>query len=192
MTLSLTLQPLSHCCLLEVFQRELVTVHLSLGKGKRILNNPQVKADFCSSPRFPHVLFACCVWVRACARVGACAGACASCVGGWVCLHTCGRRQVCVPCACVGMGGCGCRCLCVRGSVPCAWAGAGTFARVGVCLVRGRVQVPVRVWACALCVGGCLVHGWVQGPVRVWRVLARSSSAPCSPDIILCRCRHPI
>lgn len=74
--------------------------------------------------------------------MGACLCAC-----GWVCLHTCGRIQVCVPCACVGMGRCVCLCVCVGG--------------------RG-----------CLCTRGL--------------VLARSGSAPCSPDIILCHFRHPI
>lgn len=65
-----------------------------LGKGNQILNNPLVKADFCSSPRFPHVLLACCV--RVLVRVCGCV-----CRGVWL------------VCGCAGAGVCRCLCLCV-------------------------------------------------------------------------------
>lgn len=104
MTLSLTLWLLSHCCLLEVSQWKPVTVHFLLGKGKRILNNPQVKADFSSSPHFPHVLLACCVWacVCTCGLVRACSS-CTPCSPDVVLCHRRGHPifQFCQHPACL-------------------------------------------------------------------------------------------
>lgn len=97
-----------------------------LGKGNQILNNPLVKADFCSSPRFPHVLLACCVrvLVRVCGCV--CRGVC-WCAGVPVreCAGAC-------ACACVRASVCGCLCLVCRQVRACS-SSAPCFPDVILC-----------------------------------------------------------